>query len=180
MPGDKIVCPYCDRSFDLDQVEVADLFHDRLDLAARLGTVWRIANEYLDCFRTVPGGRINLKKRVRHLKAVCRLWEHAEFEYDGKRFRTNKPEIRRAMTTVCEAEKSGFTNHNYLKKCLLDTAQRISTEGLTAKEESGIEAGRRAKVAEKAEKNEGIMTAQEFMKAQGLRSLTETIGRKAT
>ncbi len=175
MAQDSIHCPYCDRAFDMDMIEIADLFRERLDIAAKLGPIWRLANEYLDCFRHTPGGRINLKKRVRHLTALVWLWEKCEFEYDGKRYRTSKQAIRQGMTVVCEAEKSGFTNHNYLKKCLLDTAQRISAEGLTAAEESKIEDERRAKVAASAAEKQERMTAQEYMKAAGLRSLTETI-----
>ena len=70
MVAEKITCPYCERAFDIDQVETADLFRERAEVAARLGKAWTLANEYLEAFRQRPGARISLKKRIRHLKSV--------------------------------------------------------------------------------------------------------------
>jgi len=143
MRTEKITCPYCERSFDLDQIEMADLFRERNTLAARLGPAWRAANEYLDAFRQKPGGKITLKKRTRHLKGLVTLWETGEFEVQGKRYRTTQRQIMEALWTVCNMEKYGFQNHNYLKKILLNGAERISAEGLTAEEEQKREDERR-------------------------------------
>jgi len=177
MAKDDIRCPFCDQAFNCDVLESAEIFEERLVVASRLGSAWRLANEYIDCFRQKPGGRISHKKRLRHLKAICGLWEKCEFEFDGKKYRTTKDAIRRGLTTVCDLEKYGFGNNNYLKKCLLDTAQRISTEGLTAKEESAIETKRRSIVAEKAAKNKDTMTAQEYLKKQGVLNFAELLKR---
>jgi len=122
---------------------MADLFRERNELAARLGTAWTLANEYLDSFRQKQGSRITLKKRARHLRGLVRLWETGEFEVQGKRYRTDKRQIVEALATVCNLEKYGFQNHKYLKKILLNGAERISAEGLTAREEQKREDERR-------------------------------------
>jgi len=142
---DKIQCPYCERSFDLDQVENAELWRQRSELASRLGPrAWRVANEYLECFRVKPGARITVKKRVRHLVKLVALWETREFELDGKSWRTRRAEILAGMETVCELQLNGFKNHNYLKRILQKGAKRVSAEGMTAVEERERERKRRS------------------------------------
>ena len=118
MTKNRIRCPYCERLFDIEQMETADLFSERVDLAARLGRAWHLVNEYADCFAQSSGGRIGLKKRVRLIREVIRLWDGCTFELDGKRFKTTHENIMQAMTTVCNADKFGFKNHNYLKRVL--------------------------------------------------------------
>lgn len=129
----------------MDQVEMADLFRERNELAARLGPAWRLMNEYLDCFRQKPNGRISLKMLSRHLRGFVYIWESGIFEFQGKRYRTTQKEIMQALWTVCNMQKYGFQNHNYLKKILLNGAERISAEGLTAGEEQRREDERRSR-----------------------------------
>jgi len=63
-------------------------------------------------------------------------WQNQVFEYNGKRYRTNRQKIEAAVKAVCDAEKFDFKNHNYLKKILLADAEMLSAEGLTAREEA--------------------------------------------
>ena len=150
MPSDKITCPWCEKSFDLDLLESADLWRERSDLAARLGAqAWKLANEYADSFRSARDARITLKRRIAILSDIARLWEGCIFEYDGRRYKTDQRSILDALQAVCSAAKAGFTNHNYLKRVLMCPAQPerqaklLSAEGLTAGEEEAREQCRR-------------------------------------
>lgn len=178
--SDKIKCPYCQKKFDVDLMDLAQLWQDRAGLAARLGPVWQLANEYLDAFRVKPDGRLTLKRRIRHLGSLAALWEQGLFEVEGKRYRCSQVMIRESMTRVCELEKFGFKNHNYLKRILLKAAGRVSAEGLTAKEERDRDiqkmhtASGQKKTEETAEDKE--MTAAEYLAGVGAGSLTEMIG----
>lgn len=148
--SDKITCPWCEKSFDVDQVEMAELWAERTQLAARLGQAWKLANEYCDSFRSARNARITLKRRVAILTDIARLWEVCVIEYDGKRYKTDQRSIQEALHAVCSADKTGFTNHNYLKRVLLNPAQParqaklLSSEGLTAEEEENREQSRRS------------------------------------
>lgn len=176
MASDKIRCPYCEATFDLDGMEMAEIFEARAHVAAKLGNVWPLANEYIDSYRQAPNARISLKKRLRHLQEIAWLWEHLQFEYDGRRYRTTREEVRRCLQTVCELEKYGFTNNNYLKKILIGTAQRISAEGMTAKEEQAREDQRREAVeAKAASREEDTMTGAEWLKSQGVSSFSDIL-----
>ena len=144
---EKLICPYCEHRLDLDMIESADLFRERETLAAGFGPAWKIANEYVEAFRVRPGACMILKKRVRILSELLRLWTSCEFEFQGKLYRAAKPEIQAALITICNLEKTGFKDHNYLKKVLLSGSQRVSAEGLTAEEERREEEGKRSKRA---------------------------------
>jgi hypothetical protein len=148
--SERLTCPYCENSIDVDMVEMAGLWRERSELAARLGSAFRLCNEYLDSFRAAPDGRLSLKRRVRHLMALAHLWETEEFEFKGKRYRVNRAIIKDALTKVCEAGKFGFSDHNYLKVIMVKSSERVSSEGLTAREEKKREEGRRLKAEERA------------------------------
>ncbi len=135
MTSERIICPYCDRKIELDDVERTELFTENAHLAARLGPAWRIANEYIDCFRRARGGRMSLKKRIRLLREVVTLWEGGEFVFDGRRYRVTQAEIKKALGAVCNRDIVGLENHNYLKKVMMPGGERLSAEGLTAHEE---------------------------------------------
>jgi len=180
MTTDRIRCPYCDRLFDIEQLEMAEIFRERVGLAARLGSAWHLVNEYVSCFAQSSEGRIALKKRVRLIKEMIRLWENCTFEIDGKRYRTTHQDIMQAITTVCNMDKYGFKNHNYLKRVLCDSALRISAEGMSAKEEAEREESRRrqASLFRKDDEDpvERPLSAEEFKRLRGVTSLVDQIG----
>jgi hypothetical protein len=146
--SEKLTCPFCEHSIDVDMVDMAGLWKEKADLASRLGSLWRLANEYLDSFRSAPDSRLSLKRRVRHLTAIAHLWETGEFEFKGRRYRLDRAVIRDALAKVCEAGKFGFSDHNYLKVIMVKNAERVSAEGLTAKEEAAREEKRGLRVTE--------------------------------
>jgi len=180
----KITCPYCERKFDVEQVEEAGLWVERGMLQERLGAGWQIACEYTDCFRQRAGARVTLKKRARILGEVAKLWETCELEYDGKRYRTDRRAIREGLATVCNADKVGFGNHNYLKRVLINAgAQRVSAEGKTAEEERRSEEQKRQRTDPAspegyaaASDGEG-MSAEEYKRRHGIESLADSVGK---
>jgi hypothetical protein len=109
------------------------------DIAAKLGQHWRLVFEYSDCFRQSEFGNVSMSKRLRIFKDIARLLDALIFSYRGKRYRTSWHEAIKAMTNICNAQKWGFHNHNYLLSILVKTADRLSIEGLTAKEEAARE-----------------------------------------
>jgi len=168
---DKLTCPYCERSFGLDEVENAELWQERAELAAALGPAWKLANEYVDCFRANHGTRMALKKHVRILREVAKLWQQGRFAFDGKKYRVREGHVIQALHDVCNADKVAFQNHNYLKRVLLKHAERLSEEGLTANEEEQREIKRRTEAAKGREQAEKEMTLKDWRKREGLESL---------
>ena len=124
------------------------------DIAAKLGQHWRLVYEYSDCFRQSEFGAVSMSKRLRIFKEITRLLDAPIFTYHSKPYRTSWHEVITAMTGICNAQKWGFHNHNYLLAILVKTADRLSVEGLSAKEEQEREE-RRAHGAERIAHCEG-------------------------
>lgn len=175
MANDKIKCPWCDRSFDLDQVEAADLWRERVVLAAGFGKAcWPKVNEYLDAFRARRDGRLTLKRRCALLKDMLKLWESGEFMHDGKRWRVEKAGIMKALDVVNALDKYGFRDHNYLKKVMITGgAERLSAEGMSAREERTMDEKRQAGATEERR------TLKEFQEARpDVAGLAGSVGKK--
>jgi hypothetical protein len=107
-----------------------------VEIETRLGTHWLLAWEYAECFRVKRDGTITVANRLRIFTDLARLLDACEFVYDGRRYRTDHGKIKAALQTVCDLDKYGFKNHNYLKKVMMDDAEKVSAEGMTAGEES--------------------------------------------
>jgi len=177
MASDKLTCPYCERSFGLDEVENAELWRERAELAAALGACWKLANEYAECFRAEIGARMTIKKRVRILGRVAKLWQGQVFEYKGKKYRIKEAEILKALHTVCSMDKTGFKDDNYLKVVMAKQAERLSEEGLTAKEEAKREKTRGQRSEVRSQQEEEEMTLREWREKEGMQSLGELFGK---
>jgi len=131
----KLICPKCGSRFEMDQA-VRELEQSEThDIAAKLGQHWRLVYEYSDCFRQSEYGNVPLTTRLRTFKSIVQLLDTNKFEYRKKWYRTSWHESIKAMTQICNLQKTGFTNNNYLYKMLLGTSDRLSAEGLSAKEE---------------------------------------------
>jgi len=183
-------CPVCHSKYTVDDLIREGIRNNLIDLAAFFGNVWPLVNEYCDCFRSGQWGSVGEKKKVRLLQELKTLFEKAEFECDGKRYRTDRAAVLGALRAVCDAEKFGFKNHNYLKRVLLgsraDTRpaptgkrpERVSAEGLTALEEKDREK-RRAQAPGREDNEEGeIVRVDEFMRRKGIKSLIDAVGQK--
>ena len=139
----KLMCPKCGSRFEMEQA-VRELEQSEVhDIAAKLGQHWRLVYEYSDCFRQSEHGDVSLTKRLRIFRSVARLLEQSIFTFRGKKYRSSPFEIVRAMTEICNAQKWGFRNHNYLLAILAQGGEKLSAEGLSAKEERKREESRR-------------------------------------
>ena len=181
----KLTCPICQSKYSLEELATTSAMREMIGLAAKFGPTWDLVEEYVTTFRTSRYGGITLTKRLRLLREAARLWEGCEFVYSGKRYRTGHSQIREALNVVCNADKFGFRNHNYLKKVLLDGADRVSAEGMTAAEEREREDNRRLDVGngrdrsvlrreERAGEEDESMTTAEYKTKLG--KLADQIG----
>lgn len=140
----KLCCPVCSSKFSFEQIAHEALMMEMVELAAFFGPLWSLAVEYSDCFRLERWGSVTLKKRLRILNELRKLVNDNEFDFGGRRYRTERGKIVEAIRVVVNREKFGFDNHNYLKKVLIgEKAERVSAEGLTAQNENRIEQDRR-------------------------------------
>ena len=152
MMTEKLTCPYCRHLIDIDLVDTTGLWRERDAIKDRFGNVmvWNLANEYVNAFREDTDVLMALKKRVRLLNEVLALWESGTYIRKDKSYRVSKDAILAAMRKFCNMQKTGFSKHEYLYEILGDSAERISAEGLTARDEKKREEGRRLKAEDRA------------------------------
>lgn len=181
-------CPICHSKYGIDDLAKENLHDEQVELAAFFGKNWALCNEYCDCFRPGQWGFVGEKKKARLLSELKTLFEKLEFEYDSKKYRVDKSRVVAAIRAVVDAEKYGFKNHNYLKKVMLGgelmqydgknclKPQRVSAEGLTAKEEDKRERQRAEGGGQGSE--EKAKTFAEFKKERGIEGLAGLVGKE--
>lgn len=158
-------CPRCGAKIKFSEAELTGVLVDMVEVAVRIGAHWDLVGEYVDCFRPEQDGHVNLKRRIRILKEIAGLIEAGEFQYDRKKYRIKTEGIRWGMRIVCDLQKHGFRNHNYLKTVMINQggAERLSAEGLTAKQENELIEDQKSRRSEGA----GLMTLGEFLEKGG-------------
>jgi hypothetical protein len=172
----KCKCPVCHSKYSLEDLMKENMKNELIELAAYFGKNWTLCNEYCDCFRPEQWGSVTENKKLRLLMELKTFTEKGEFEYDGKRYKTDERTIMAAIRATVDINRYGFTNHNYLKKILVSNkAERISAEGLTAREEAAREknVGARRTVPE----GEKAKTFAEFKKERGIADLAGLVGK---
>ena len=89
------------------------------DFVPHAKLVW----EYAEKFRIGPP--FNAHKLVRILNEVHSFWKDGAFDYQKRRYEISRDGMAEAVRTVCNAQiKGALTNHNYLKKIMIDIAEK--------------------------------------------------------
>jgi len=172
----KLTCPFCNMKFSVDEAGRTETLRNLTQELSRFGKHCALIWEYTGAFATQRLGPIAPAKRLRIVTDLTRLWETGVFQIQGKRYKIDRAGIVAGMTTVCNLEKFGLPNHNYLKKVLLDKAERISAEGLTAREERGRESEKVRKRESEHEEDTGRMAPEaleQFKKKMGISKLSD-------
>ena len=168
----QLICPHCQRPFELEQAVREKEHGEVADIAAQFGQQWNLVYEYSDTFRQSEWGDVSLRKRLRIFREMMLLFEARKFALAGKVYRTGWQDVIAAMTETCNANKWGFKNHNYLKTILKKTAARESAEGMTAKEEENRHKAQGAR--RKAEEEE--ITLAEHLARHKINRVAQKIG----
>jgi len=168
------VCPFCGGKVRGRDATKERIYQEIIKLAAQFGGTWHLVDEYIDCFRVSEKSTMDIKKQLRLLKEIYEILIEREFEYKGKRYRTTREEIIKAMLAVCNGQIVGLTNQNYLKAIVVKNSQRVSAEGMTAAEEK-----EREQVSRGAGEQEATFLEQAPEDvADHLRNILNTLGDK--
>lgn len=175
----KLTCPYCGNKYSITEATRTETLVNLTQALAGFGKWCPLVWEYTGAFATRRLGSIAPAKRLRIVKELARLWETGVFQVEKKRYRITRDRIVAGLRTVCDLEKFGFKNHNYLKRVLVPDAERISAEGLTAKEERKREEDQRVRRSSD-DRPHNSMTPEaqaELKKKLGVSRFSELIGK---
>jgi hypothetical protein len=89
-------------------------------LAARFGKSWTWIAEYLHCFRSAPDKPLRPSRIKIILEEILEFLQDGGFRYDGKAHVVRSDAIHAAIKHVAQTNKTGFKNHNYMKKVAID------------------------------------------------------------
>lgn len=178
----KLTCPYCGNKYSIGEATRSETLVNLTRALSGFGKWWLLVWEYTGAFATRRLGAIAPPKRLRIVKELAKLWETGIFELERKQYRLTRDKIIESLRTVCDLEKHGFKNHNYLKRVMTEHAERISAEGLTAREERGREDDKKARRSvgqafQPAEKTMSPEAQAAFKKELGVSSFKELIGK---
>lgn len=114
-----LICPVCESRFAWGDVARMAVWGETVELASFFGRDWGLVNEYVDCFRPSMHSSVTAKRRLRLLQELKRLFLTSSIVYEGRQYRIDKGRVVVAVRAVCDAQKFGFRNHNYLKRVLV-------------------------------------------------------------
>jgi len=99
-----------------------------LRLAAKFGKAWPWIEEYLHCFRSSADKPLKPARIKLFLDEILTFIEQGGFNIE-KQWHVVRPNaIYEAVRYVAQANKTGFKNHNYLKKVAIGINQKMIEE----------------------------------------------------
>jgi len=122
---------------------IPEEIHEIFRLAARFGKSWPWIEEYLHCFRSAPDKPLRATRVKIILEEIQDFLKDGGFPYDGKPHVVRSDAIHAAIKHVAQTNKTGFKNHNYMKKVAIDmNLKAIQKEEADQRARAG-EAGKR-------------------------------------
>lgn len=116
----KLTCPACGVERPMNAFNVPEEIHEILRLAARFGKDWPWVEEYLYCFRSAPDKPLRATRVRIIMEEILEFVKGGGFSYDGKVHAVRSDAIHAAIKHVAQTNKTGFKNHNYMKKVAID------------------------------------------------------------
>ena len=116
----KLTCPSCGTEKPLRSFNPSEEILEVVRLAARFGRNWPWVEEYLHCFRPALDRPLRPTKMKILLEELLSFIEHPGFNIDKHWHQIRPNAIYEAIRYVAQTNKTGFKNHNYLKKVAID------------------------------------------------------------
>lgn len=116
----KVKCPKCGMESPLKSFELTEEIMEVSRLAAKFGKNWVWVEEYLYCFRS-EGQKPLRPSRVKIiLTELLSFVDQKGFNIDRQWYTIRPDALFAAVRNVAQTNKTGFKNHNYLKKVAID------------------------------------------------------------
>jgi hypothetical protein len=116
-------------------------------LAAHFGKNWSWVEEYLHCFQPALDKPLKAARMKIVLDDILRFIEQGGFNIEKHWYVVRPNAIYDAVRYVAQTNKTGFKNHNYMKKVAIDFNQKIIQKEEAEQRGRAQEAQRRDAVA---------------------------------
>jgi len=127
----------------MSSFKLSEEIHEIALLAARCGKNWPWVSEYLHCFQPAPDRPLKPARVKIILEEILDFLQGGGFRYDGKEYVVRSDAIHAAIKHVAQTNKTGFKNHNYMKKVAIDFNLKMIQKEEAEQRERAQEAGKR-------------------------------------
>ncbi len=132
---DKLTCPICGSRFQLHEAAAVPEALELARIANRFGKLWPTVIAYAESFQQ-PGGRgLSLARLVAIINEVAEMFTGQGFTYGRRSFHTDRDTLIAALKETSQVGKSGFKNHNYLKKVAIELQKKVDQQHAVKREE---------------------------------------------
>lgn len=121
----KLVCPKCGCESPFKSFQAPEEIMEISRLAAKFGRNWSWVEEYLYCFRPSMDRPIKPARMKIILEELLGFIDDSGFNIDKHWYSIRSDAIYEAVRYVAQTNKTGFKNHNYLKKVAIDMNQKM-------------------------------------------------------
>jgi hypothetical protein len=121
----KLTCPKCGCESQMKSFQLAEEIAELQRLAARFGSGWPWTAEYLHSFRTSLDKPLKPRVMKALMLEILEFIDKKGFNYDRKWHSIRPDALYAALRQVAMLNKTGFRNHNYLKKVAIDLNLRM-------------------------------------------------------
>jgi hypothetical protein len=116
----KLTCPKCGLSSSGQVFLLHEELIGMMKLAAKFGRNWPWVREYLDAFRSSPDRPLKPSRMKIILEEIWEMVEKRGFPYDRQEHAIRPDALFAACRQVAMLNKTGFKNHNYMKKIAIN------------------------------------------------------------
>ena len=121
----KLICPKCGCESPFKAFQVPEEILEISRLAAKFGRAWPWVEEYLNCFRPALDKPLKPTRMKIVLEDLLRFIDQNGFNIDKHWYSIRPDAVYEAARYVAQTNKTGFKNHNYLKKVAIDMNQKL-------------------------------------------------------
>jgi hypothetical protein len=116
----KLICPKCGCESPFKSFQAPEEILEISRLAAKFGRSWPWVEEYLHCFQPSMDKPLKPARMKIILEEFLRFIDQGGFNIDKHWYVIRPNAIHEAARYVAQTNKTGFKNHNYLKKVAID------------------------------------------------------------
>jgi hypothetical protein len=157
----KFTCPVCGVQYMMKDAVDSETIRQVARLAAQFGRGWGMVELYLKCFQTAPHKPLKADKMLILLEEIAQFWQEEYITFARERYRIDQSVLLRAMRYVGMLEKTGLSNHNYLKKVAINFQNEANAKKTTG------ERKREAQSRERTHPKDGMKRVGEIIEGLG-------------
>jgi hypothetical protein len=124
----KLTCPHCGKEGHMASFKPDQEVYEIAKIAAKFGRAWPWVSEYARSFQSANDKPLKPARLKLILEEIAAMMEKGGITYDGQFYGVRNDALFAACREVALTNKTGFKNHNYLKRVAIGKNQAMINE----------------------------------------------------